>query len=303
VTIHSDQMTWSLRAAGLKAGRRVEWAMQPRLSMDITVGARGFSTAGSANIQGDLWGRNARSWAELQEPFYQPLWEAMLDAGGVGQGARLLDAGCGSGGAAYLAGRRGALVAGIDAADALIAIARYRWPEGDFHTGDLQALPFASGSFDCVIAVNSLQYAANWGAAARELRRVCSARGLVVVGTHGSPAECDERIILRVLRELITAPPKGGGPFSLSGSGVLERLLEQAGMRVRRSQNVSCPFTYPDLDTFWRAQLSIGPVHQASTLVNESLLKAAVLRAIEPYRTPWGGVRLDNRFRFVVARP
>src|SRR5947209_19847171 len=107
---------------------------------------------GSATLQGHLWGGAADDWAELQEPIAVPLWEAMLDAGSVGPGTFLLDAGCGAGGASLLAASRGAFVNGIDAAAALVAIARQRVPDGDFQIGDLEVLPYADSTFDAVIA-------------------------------------------------------------------------------------------------------------------------------------------------------
>ena len=83
-----------------------------------------------------FWGAKARDWAELFEPMGTPLWEAMLDSTAVGRGTRLLDLGCGGGGASVLAAERGAQVAGLDAAQALIDIARKRVPKGDFRVGD-----------------------------------------------------------------------------------------------------------------------------------------------------------------------
>lgn len=88
-----------------------------------------------------------------------PLWEAMLDATGVSEVTRVLDAGCGSGGACVLAARRGAEVSRMDAAQPLLALARRRVPDGNFRTGDLEALLFADGSFDAVIAASSIQFA------------------------------------------------------------------------------------------------------------------------------------------------
>src|ERR1700694_788506 len=96
----------------------------------------------SASVQGMLWGWAARDWAELQEPTALPLWHALLDAAAVGSSTRLLDAGCGAGGASALAAGRGAQVNGRDAAEPLIAIARERVPDGDFRVGDLAALPY-----------------------------------------------------------------------------------------------------------------------------------------------------------------
>jgi hypothetical protein len=54
---------------------------------------------GSAAVQGDLWGRAPGDWVGMQEVQHAPLWEATLDATRVGTGTRLLDAGCGGGGA------------------------------------------------------------------------------------------------------------------------------------------------------------------------------------------------------------
>src|SRR5439155_10236663 len=113
---------------------------------------------GSATVQGRLWGRAARDWRELQEPTALPLWEAMLAAAAVGPGTRVLDAGCGAGGASMLAARRGAHVNGLDAAEALLAIARWRVPDGDFRTGDLEALPYPSGTFDAILVADVLPY-------------------------------------------------------------------------------------------------------------------------------------------------
>ncbi len=38
---------------------------------------------GSANVQGDLWGRAPLDWTNIQELLYIPLWKAMLNVSGV----------------------------------------------------------------------------------------------------------------------------------------------------------------------------------------------------------------------------
>lgn len=90
---------------------------------------------GSADVQGELWGRAPDDWASLQESQHVPLFDAMLDVTGVGEGVRLLDVGCGGGGASFLAAERGAIVSGLDASAPLIDIARERVPSRDFRSG------------------------------------------------------------------------------------------------------------------------------------------------------------------------
>jgi magnesium-protoporphyrin O-methyltransferase len=75
-------------------------------------------------------------------------------------GARLLDAGCGTGALAVEAARRGAQVLAIDLSPTLVALARERQPASqgagsiDFRSGDM--LDPALGRFDFVVAMDSL---------------------------------------------------------------------------------------------------------------------------------------------------
>ena len=255
----------------------------------------------SATRQGRLWGAAAEDWAEIQEPLALPLWEAMLDAAAVGPGTRLLDAGCGAGGASVRAARRGAHVNGLDAAEALVAIARRRLPDGDFRVGDLEALPYPSGTFDAILVADVLPYVANPLAVLRELRCVCAWQGRVVVATWGLPEECDQWAIEAAVRAMLSMPPDVER-FALSGPGALEGLLAQAGLGLIGGGTVACPSEYPDRETLWQAQAAAGPL-QAALRVVGAPLKAAVLRAVAPYRTSTGGVRLQNHFRYVVATP
>ena len=88
---------------------------------------------------GQLWSHGARDWASFVEPHYQSLYQAVYDRLGISEGTRVLDVGCGPGGAALLASGRGALgrVAGLDASPNLIEVARERVPKGDFRVVDI----------------------------------------------------------------------------------------------------------------------------------------------------------------------
>ena len=75
------------------------------------------------------------------------------------RGARVLDAGCGTGAASAELAARGADVLAIDISPKLVEIAQARLPEGlrvDFRAGDMLAADL--GRFDAVIAMDSLIY-------------------------------------------------------------------------------------------------------------------------------------------------
>ena len=257
---------------------------------------------GTAENQGQLWNKEPRDWAMLQEPLHTPLWNEMLDKAQVRPGTRFLDAGCGGGGASMLASERGAKVSGLDAAAGLIAVARERLPEGDFQVAEIQALPYEDESFDSVFASNSVQYSEDRIATLRELGRVCTAQGLIVASLFGPPETLTFRDIFKAVRETMPEPPSNGGPFELSAPGVLEGMFEEAGLKVIESNEVDCPFSYPDFETFWKAFSSAGNVQGVLKVVSEEMLIANLKKAIKPFSNSNGKIHFQpNIFKYVVA--
>src|ERR1700694_3999951 len=134
---------------------------------------------GSAQAQGQLWGVQARNWADLMEKMSLPIYYVVLDKTNVGRGTRLLDIGCGTGMAAQLAAKLGAHVSGMDASEAELVIARERVPNGDFRCGEMEELPYADASFDVVTGFHALQFADDPLHALRQARRVVKPGGYV----------------------------------------------------------------------------------------------------------------------------
>jgi len=143
----------------------------------------GTATATAATEQGRLWSARAADWA-AQEEMEPERFAPVADL--VRAGDAVLEVGCGSGVFLGLAAAGGARVAGVDAAPALVAIARERVPEADVRLGDAEALPFPDDTFDLVAGLNVFFFASDMVAALREAGRVARP------GARGSPASGDD---------------------------------------------------------------------------------------------------------------
>ena len=260
---------------------------------------------GSAAVQGQLWGAEARDWAAVQEQRMVPLHGAALDAARVTRGTRLLDAGCGAGLVALLATLRGATVAALDASAALLAIARERLPGAVVCEGDLEALPYPDGAFDAVVAVNSVIYAADPAAALRELARVTRPGGRVVVTDWGPPARCQYTRAVRAAEGPLQPPPPPGappsGPGTLGGPEGLAGALAAAGLRVAEAGEVACPFVFPDAEAAWRGGASGGVVQRAIAHSGTAAVRAALGAADRAHARPDGSIRYENVFLWVAG--
>jgi SAM-dependent methyltransferase len=261
---------------------------------------------GSATIQGQLWGAQPRDYAAYLEQIGLPLLGAALDAAHVTAGTRLLDAGSGAGLLALLASLRGAKVCALDASPALLEIARQRVPDGDMRQGDLESLPFADASFDAVTAVNSIFYAADMGAAMRELTRVARPRGRVVVTAWGPPERCEFlRAVMPRVAPLMPPPPPGAPSehpvLALAKPGALAALVRRAGLRVIDEGEVACPFVFPNAEISWRANASAGPNQVAVAHSGEAAVRAAFAEADRAHMRPDGSIRYDNVFLWVAG--
>jgi SAM-dependent methyltransferase len=259
--------------------------------------------AGTALVNDGLWGARARDWADVQEGQARALYDAVLEAIAVGRGTQLLDAGCGAGMAVMLAAARGATVTGIDASDALLAIARERVPDAELHRGELEALPFPDAQFDAVTGFNAFQYAATPVAALREARRVARAGAPVVIATWGRPNGMPAASLVAALRPLLPPPPPGApGPFALSDEVSLRALATDAGLAPDRVADVETTWTYPDLATALRGLNSSGVAQRAIRHAGEDAVTGAHADALAPFQTNDGGFAVSATFRYLIAR-
>lgn len=259
---------------------------------------------GSATIQGKLWGTNPEDWTFFQESKHYPLWEKLLDVCNVGQYTKILDAGCGGGGASVLAEKRGAIVNGLDASNTLIEVANNRVKNGIFQVGDIESLPFANGSFDVVFACNSLQYSENKVNTLKELKRVVGPKGRVAVALFGSPDKVEFSSIFKAMGDLIPADKKnGGGPFALSDLKVLQNLASQAGLTTDKHGEVNCPFYYYDFDQFWKGMIAAGPTRHIADMVGDEKMKEALEIAVVPFTDKNGKITFgNNKYLYLVLK-
>jgi len=111
----------------------------------------------------------------------------LIEFAGVGQGASVLDVGCGTGNLAFalLQNPKIGKVSGIDFSHAYIdhAAKRSRDPRVEFKVADACALPFADASFDHTLSMLVLQFIPQANRAIREMRRVLRPGGVMAAAT------------------------------------------------------------------------------------------------------------------------
>ncbi|WNI18291.1 SAM-dependent methyltransferase [Actinacidiphila sp. ITFR-21] len=272
----------------------------------------------------------ARDWAEIQERMLVPLYETVYDRLGIGPYTRLLGLGCGTGLALLLAAGRGAVVTGCDPDATKLAVARDRllpdpaWSVRDTGRGPVTrttrlllggpqdhlsgfpdtpgAADSADGGFDVVTAFDPAMPAADLEPALAAVAATASPGCAVVLAGWGPPERCATS---RVLRAAVRPAETRGSrlhDIRLSGRDDLEDLARGAGLRPDGSGRVSCPFGYPDLPSAVRGLLSTGLFDAAVDAADRHRVGKELAAALRPYRRPDGTVRMDNVFRYLIAR-
>jgi SAM-dependent methyltransferase len=255
----------------------------------------------SATRQGDLWSARALDWATYQEMQFHAVYTEVLGRIPKIVGQRILDVGCGSGLFIQRAAKHGATVTGLDAARGLVAIARRRLPDSDLRLGEMETLPYFAATFDVVTMLNAVDLAGEPVAALEEAHRVLRPGGHVVALAS---ADRDQNPATAAYLDAVSGLVSGEGvadPFSLSAPGALSRLVRAGGFTDPVEYDVRATWEYSDETHLLRGLLSAGPMVRAVAQAGSYSVTSAVLSAVEPYRTPSGGYRLENVFRYVVA--
>jgi SAM-dependent methyltransferase len=256
----------------------------------------------SAERWGPRWGSRAADWAATEEQ-QLPTYEEAIRRVGIGAGTRVLEVGCGSGVFLRAAADRGAVVAGLDASESLIELARARVPEADLRVGGLDALPYGDDTFDVVAGFNAFFFADDMVAALREAGRVARHGAPVVIQVWGAHGRCDLDAIKPVVRPLFPGyDPSAPPPPDLAAPGVLEGIATAAGLTPTEVYDVSWAYVYEDDEELLRGMLSAGGVGDAARPNGETALRAALLDVLAPFRGVDGSYRLENEWHTLVAR-
>jgi SAM-dependent methyltransferase len=250
---------------------------------------------------GHGWSARALEWAYLLEPYSLPANELVLAKLAVGAGTRYLDVACGSGYATALAARRGAVVSGLDAAGALIDIARARTPDGDLRVGDMFALPFAHDSFDVVTSFNGIWKGCE--GALDEVARVLTADGRFGMTYWGAPKRLGLLPYFAKIVEL--SPPSHQAATMEQGdtARAIDDMLAATGFRIVDRGTINVVNEWPDVPTAVRALAAAGPAVPAIEAVGYDIFCDALTAVIVDLHDPVLGVRIASEFGWLTAAP
>lgn len=187
-------------------------------------------------------GTEGTSWAvhaDLLEQMPARYDAALLDAAGIGDGARVLDVGCGTGSLTRDAARRArsGSALGVDLSSAMVEAAEERavragTTNAAFVRADAQVHPFPTAGFDVVVSRTGAMFFGDPSAAFANLARATAPGGRLALITWQALPRNEWMVeIAGTLagRPLPATPPPGPGPFSLSEPDVVRLLLGGAG--------------------------------------------------------------------------
>lgn len=164
--------------------------------------------------------------------------ESLCEAVDLRAGDCVLDVACGSGNAALAAARRWCEVLGIDYVPSLVAragerAAAERLPV-TFKVGDAEQLEFADSSFDVVMSVVGVMFAADQERAAGEMLRVCRSGGRIALANWTPEGFLGQ--LFRTIGRYVPPPAGVKSPLLWGTENRLAELFghEAADIRVAR---------------------------------------------------------------------
>jgi ubiquinone/menaquinone biosynthesis C-methylase UbiE len=236
---------------------------------------------------------------------------AAVDKLSLALGERVLDVATGPGTAAFLAadrvGPEGAVVA-TDIAEKMVRLAESRAATRDlrqmsFRRTDMESPVLDADSFDAALCVFGLMFAADMGAAVRELYRVLRPGGRLSVVVWGRRTHCGWADVFSIVDRHVTSDvcPMF---FSLGVPGAMATALSRAGFSDVREEREPGVLEWPDADAAVESMLAGGAVALAYTKFAPDVrakVRSEYAASIAPYREA-SGYRIPAEFVFGTAR-
>jgi SAM-dependent methyltransferase len=226
----------------------------------------------------ETWQAAAATWNQWEptlEQWLGPATDLMLDLAEIGPGNRVLDLAAGAGGQTLVTARRvgstGSVLATDISSNILVFAAENAQNAGlnnvQTRVMDAENLELEEGTFDAVICRLGLMFLPDQSKALTGIYRVLKPGGklasMVFTPAEKNPFFSLPVAIIRRRAQLPPLLPGQPGPFSLGGSGIMERLYQQAGFREVQTQVVSAPLRLASAaECVCFERDSLGALHQ-----------------------------------------
>jgi SAM-dependent methyltransferase len=202
--------------------------------------------------------QNAEGYEKIMGRWSRRLAPLLIGFGGLADGDRVLDVGCGTGSLTFELPRQAnvAAVTGIDFAEPYVAHARARNTDAriSVQQGDARTLPFADASFDRAFSLLVLHFIPEAERAVAEMRRVVRPGGMVAAAVWdtfgGSP---HHRLMWDTAGVLDPEAPQPRGIFrSLTGPGEMEAVWRALGFEQVEQTSLLIRMEFADFDDYWQ---------------------------------------------------
>ena len=264
--------------------------------------AAGLHVPAGGGVDSSAYDQWIGRWSRLFLP-------AVLTAGDLRSGSRVLDVSTGTGEASLAIipriGSSGLLV-GADIAPAMLHAARGRVAKSVFLpvAADGQALPFANASFDAVVCQLGLQFFPDPGRGLMEFRRVLRDDGRVAICVISAS---DRAPMWGILADVLgRAVPSRRDivqlSFALADSRELEDLLSSAGFRDVHVERQSREGAFDSLDDYWAPiEAGTGSIPQIYLSLPDSQRRAVRSEVTEQLIKFQSGGRLVMSVEMLIA--
>jgi SAM-dependent methyltransferase len=176
----------------------------------------------------------------------------------VGDGDRVLDAGCGTGSLSMTIARmtKAAAIVGIDASKGFVeyALAQNFDPRVSFEVGDAQNLSYPDVSFDRCLSLLVVNHIPDTPKALEEICRVTKPGGVVATamwdGTGGNEFNDCMWNVAVTLDPTVTPASRRQGSYS--SPAALSELWARAGLANVEVKDLTMPCEYSSFDEYWK---------------------------------------------------
>jgi ubiquinone/menaquinone biosynthesis C-methylase UbiE len=206
----------------------------------------------------------------LVPAIFAPWARLLLELARVQPGERVLDAACGTGVVARAAMARVGTtghVTGVDLNPGMLEVARAAAAEAGqaiaWQEGNLEALPFADGSFDVVLCQQGLQFCPDKAAAVAELCRVLRDGGRLALSVWRDIRHFPYMVALTsALADHVgaEASQRMSAPCSFGSADALRDVIKQGGFKEVQIRIDVLPVRVRSLQAFLPAQFVASPV-------------------------------------------